>query len=79
MIATGGTGYETLTMLKKKVAHLDKALYVNMVSAPERIVVINKNFSTVTIITASQDSHLNDKKFIVPGLGNYGDRYFGTE
>ncbi len=60
-------------------AHLDKALYVSMVSAPEGIAVINKHFPTVTIITASQDTHLNDKKFIVPGLGDYGDRYFGTE
>ena len=79
MIATGGTGYETLTMLKDKNANLDKALYVSMVSAPEGIAVINKHFPTVTIITASQDTHLNDKKFIVPGLGDYGDRYFGTE
>ncbi len=79
MIATGGTGYETLKMLKRKGANLDKALYVSMVSAPEGIAVINKHFPTVTIITASQDTHLNDKKFIVPGLGDYGDRYFGTE
>ncbi len=79
MIATGGTGYETLTMLASKGTNLDKALYVSMVSAPEGIAIINKHFPKITVITASHDTHLNDKKFIVPGLGDYGDRYFGTE
>ncbi len=79
MIATGGTGYATLAMLKGKGAHLDKALYMSMVSAPEGIAVINHAFPHVQIITAATDTHLNDKKFIVPGLGDYGDRYFGTE
>ncbi len=79
MIATGGTGYETLKMLKSKNANMETLLYVSMVSAPEGIKVIKDAFAQTTIITASTDSHLNDKKFIVPGLGDFGDRYFGTE
>lgn len=79
MIATGGTGFETLTKLKNKGANIDKALYVSIISAPEGLAFIHKHFPKVRIITAAQDSHLNDKKFIVPGLGDYGDRYFGTE
>jgi uracil phosphoribosyltransferase len=79
MIATGGTGFETLTMLQKKGANLNTLLYANMVSAPEGIETIKNSFANITIITASVDSHLNDKKFIVPGLGDFGDRYFGTE
>lgn len=78
MIATGGTGYETLTMLKKLGAPLSDALYVSIISSPEGLSRINREFPTVTVITAACDSHLNDKKFIVPGLGDYGDRYFGT-
>lgn len=79
MIATGGTGQETLTMLKKKNANMGTLIYVSMVSAPEGIKVIKDAFNEITIITASVDDHLNDKKFIVPGLGDFGDRYFGTE
>ncbi|MEX0849250.1 MAG: uracil phosphoribosyltransferase [Candidatus Dependentiae bacterium] len=79
MIATGGTGFETLTMLQKKNANLDTLLYISMVSAPEGINKIKNSFANITIITTSTDSHLNDKKFIIPGLGDFGDRYFGTE
>lgn len=78
MIATGGTGYETLTMLEKLEANLSDAIYVSIISSPEGLSRLNQHFPTVTIITAACDSHLNDKKFIVPGLGDYGDRYFGT-
>lgn len=78
MIATGGTGYETLTMLEKLHANLTDALYVSIICAPEGTAHINQHFPDVTIITASCDSHLNDNMFIVPGLGDYGDRYFGT-
>ena len=35
-------------------------------------------FPDVKVVTAEVDSHLNEKKYIVPGLGDYGDRYFGT-
>lgn len=78
MIATGGTGHETLTMLDKLGANMTTALYVSIISCPEGLARLNKEFPTVKIITAACDSHLNDKKFIVPGLGDYGDRYFGT-
>ena len=78
MIATGGTGCETLTMLDKLGVDMKTALYVSIISSPEGLALLNKEFPTVTVITAACDSHLNDKKFIVPGLGDYGDRYFGT-
>ena len=79
MIATGGTGFETLTLLKKHNANLSTCIFANIISAPEGIKHIKCHFPDITIITAATDSHLNDKKFIVPGLGDFGDRYFGTE
>lgn len=78
MIATGGTGCETLTMLDKLGVDMKTALYVSIISSPEGLARLKQDFPTVTVITAACDSHLNDKKFIVPGLGDYGDRYFGT-
>ncbi len=79
MIATGGTGFETLTMLKETPANLSTLIFANIISAPEGIKHIKDHFPDITIISAVTDSHLNDKKFIVPGLGDFGDRYFGTE
>ena len=51
---------------------------VSVISAPEGIALINHKFPDVEIFTASVDQKLNDQKYIVPGLGDYGDRYFGT-
>lgn len=77
MLATGGSFDDTLTLLKDKGAK--QLTIVCIVSAPEGITRIQKNHPDVTIYTAAIDDHLNDRKFIVPGLGDFGDRYFGTE
>ena len=79
MIATGGTGLETLNKLKQHGMTQDKMLFVSIVCAPEGLAVIRAEFPDITIITAAIDDHLNKEKFIVPGLGDFGDRYFGTE
>jgi len=79
MIATGGTGIETIGFLKKEGIPEDKMLFVSIISAPEGINAITEKYPHVTIISAGKDKELNKKKFIVPGLGDFGDRYFGTE
>jgi hypothetical protein len=53
--------------------------FICIVAAPEGVERIQQKHNDVAIITAAIDDHLNDKKFIVPGLGDFGDRYFGTE
>lgn len=69
-------GLGTEHVLKEKEAkHIT---LVSIVSAPEGIKRIQKHHPDVRIFTAAVDDHLNDKKFIVPGLGDFGDRYFGT-
>ena len=76
MLATGGSFDDTVTLLKAKGAkHIT---IVSIVSAPEGIKRMQKRHPDVAIVTAAVDSHLNDRKFIVPGLGDFGDRYFGT-
>ena len=79
MIATGGTGIEILKKLKEHGVSQDQILFVSIVCAPEGLEAIRSEFPDIAIITVSVDDHLNDKKFIVPGLGDFGDRYFGTE
>lgn len=76
MLATGGSFDDTICALKEKGAkHIT---IVSIVSAPEGIRRIEKRHPNVHIYTAAVDHHLNFRKFIVPGLGDFGDRYFGT-
>lgn len=77
MLATDGSFDDTLTLLKKKGAK--QLIVVCVVAAPEGIKRVQKHHPEVPIITGAIDDHLNDKAYIVPGLGDFGDRYFGTE
>ena len=76
MLATGGSFDDSLTALKTKGAK--RLMVVCIVAAPEGIARLQKNHPDVPIITAAVDKRLNDRFFIVPGLGDFGDRYFGT-
>lgn len=77
MLATGGSIDDTLKALKTKEITAD--CVISIVSAPEGIARVVKNYPDISIFTAAIDKELNDKKYIVPGLGDYGDRYFGTD
>jgi uracil phosphoribosyltransferase len=79
MIATGGTGIETLTFLVQRGAQQKNIMYASIVSAPEGIELLRKEFPEINIICAVQDKGLTKDKFIIPGLGDFGDRFFGTE
>lgn len=76
MLATGGS---ILHLLKRVSAEKPKLIrVVSVIAAPEGIATVHKEFPDVEIFTAAIDDHLDGKKYIVPGLGDYGDRYFGT-
>jgi len=77
MLATGGSIEDTLRALSEKEITVD--CVISIVSAPEGIARVTKAYPDVLIFTAAIDKELNDKKYIVPGLGDYGDRYFGTD
>ncbi|MGA1464952.1 MAG: uracil phosphoribosyltransferase [Balneolaceae bacterium] len=76
MLATGGSADDAITFLKEKGAH--QIRFISLISAPEGLERIRKHHPEVSLITASIDEKLNDNAFIVPGLGDAGDRYFGT-
>lgn len=76
MLATGGSAHDALSYLEKQGAqHLR---FVSLICAPEGLQKLEREHPDVHIITAAIDEKLNDDAFIVPGLGDAGDRYFGT-
>jgi uracil phosphoribosyltransferase len=79
MLATGGTAIATIALLREQNVSDEQITFVCMVSAPEGIAALRSFAPQMHFITASEDEGLNNNKFIVPGLGDFGDRYFGTE
>ena len=77
MLATGGSADDALHFLKKNGAQ--DLRFISLICAPEGLQKLNKNHPDVHTITAAIDERLNDDAFIVPGLGDAGDRYFGTK
>lgn len=76
MLATGGTMNDTIAAAKHKGAHHITAICI--VCAPEGLSRIYANHPDVTVFTAAVDDCLDENKYIVPGLGDFGDRYFDT-
>jgi uracil phosphoribosyltransferase len=76
MLATGGSMVATIDMLKQAGARTVRALV--LVAAPEGIAAVERAHPDVHIYTASIDDHLNENGYIIPGLGDAGDRIFGT-
>lgn len=76
MLATGGSMVATIDMLKRKGCKDIRA--VVMVAAPEGVKLVNEKHPDVIIVSATLDSHLNENGYIIPGLGDAGDKIFGT-
>lgn len=77
MLATGGSARDAITMLKKRGCNNIRLMC--LVGVPEGVEVIKKNHPDVDIYLAALDEKLNENKYIVPGLGDAGDRIFGTK
>ena len=77
MLATGGSASAAIDFLKKRGAKHIKL--VNIIAAPEGVEYVKSHHPDVDIFVASVDEKLNEHKYIVPGLGDAGDRLFGTK
>ncbi|MBR0234994.1 MAG: uracil phosphoribosyltransferase [Clostridia bacterium] len=77
MLATGGSARDAITMLKKRGC--TNVRLMCLVGVPEGVEVIQKAHPDVDIYLAALDEKLNENKYIVPGLGDAGDRIFGTK
>ncbi|MBK9122859.1 MAG: uracil phosphoribosyltransferase [Chloroflexi bacterium] len=76
MLATGGTAVAAVTLLKN--AGITRIKYMGLIAAPEGVEALHSAHPDVKIHVGAVDSHLNERGFIVPGLGDAGDRQFGT-
>lgn len=76
MLATGGTAVQAIDRLRR--AGATNVTLVSVVAAPEGVRAVGNAHPQVDIVVASLDHGLNAKKYIVPGLGDFGDRLYGT-
>ncbi|NCB42545.1 MAG: uracil phosphoribosyltransferase [Clostridia bacterium] len=77
MLATGGSASAAIDFIKQRGGK--KIIFMCLIAAPEGIEVLQKAHPDVDIFIAAKDENLNDHAYIVPGLGDAGDRLFGTK
>ena len=77
MLATGGSAVAAIDFIKAR--HADNINFMCLIAAPEGIAMLQKAHPDVNIYIAAKDDHLNEHAYIVPGLGDAGDRLYGTK
>jgi uracil phosphoribosyltransferase len=79
MVATGNSAVHAVDVLKKRAVSNEQIMFMALVAAPEGVAVFQEAHPDVKLYVAALDSHLNDHAYIIPGLGDAGDRLFGTK
>lgn len=78
MLATGGSALMAIDVLVKRGVPQNRIIFLNLVAAPEGLEIFGRLYPQVQIVTGRIDSHLDEKSYIFPGLGDFGDRYYST-
>ena len=78
MIATGNSSHAAISLFLKKGILIQNMVFVSILSCPEGLKLLSQDFPNLKIITAQIDERLNSRGYIVPGLGDAGDRLFNT-
>lgn len=78
MLATGNSAVYTIKLLKDRNADMSQVRFMALLAAPEGVKTIEDQYPEVEVFVAALDERLNEKAYIVPGLGDAGDRVFGT-
>ncbi|KAG0147930.1 hypothetical protein CROQUDRAFT_655515 [Cronartium quercuum f. sp. fusiforme G11] len=76
MLATGGSAIKAIEVLIEHGVPEERIIFLNLVASPEGLLNVFEKYPTVKVISAWVDEGLNEKKYIIPGLGDFGDRYF---
>lgn len=79
MLATGNSAVHAVDVLRKRGVANDRIVFLALVAAPEGVTVFQAAHPNVKVYVASLDAHLNEDAYILPGLGDAGDRLFGTK
>lgn len=78
MLATGGSAIMAVEVLKSRGVPEERILFLNLIASPEGIKNFAEKVPRVRVVTAFVDQGMDERKYIVPGLGDFGDRYFTT-
>nr|PNR47882.1 hypothetical protein PHYPA_012355 [Physcomitrium patens] len=79
ILGTGNSAIQAILLLLQKGVPESHIIFLNLISAPEGIHAVCKKFPLLKIVTSEIDAGLNDEFRVVPGMGEFGDRYFGTD
>ncbi|WP_437972871.1 uracil phosphoribosyltransferase [Sorangium sp. So ce295] len=79
MLATGGTALAAIQVLLDRGVAEANIIFVNLIAVLEGIAAVTKRYPDVKIVTSSIEEGLNENAYMMPGIGDFGDRYFGTE
>jgi uridine kinase len=75
----GNSAVQAIRLLISKGVPESNIIFLNLISAPEGVNVVCKKFPRIKIVTSEIELGLNDEFRVVPGMGEFGDRYFGTD
>ncbi|MGW1521264.1 uracil phosphoribosyltransferase [Streptomyces sp. NPDC002287] len=78
MLATGGSANAAIEVLLDSGVREENIVFVNFLASPEGIEAVHAKHPHVKIVTSSIEQRLNENAFMIPGIGDFGDRYFGT-
>ena len=76
LLATGGSASMAIDVLAERGVKPERILFLNVLASPEGIQIFKEKYPAVKIITGMIDEGLDDKKYVVPGIGDFGDRYY---
>ncbi|KAL8112090.1 hypothetical protein AgCh_019697 [Apium graveolens] len=79
VLGTGNSANQAIELLIQKGVPESHIIFLNLISAPEGIHCVSKRFPTLKIVTSKIDVTLNEEFRVIPGMGEFGDRYFGTD
>ncbi|KAH7522846.1 hypothetical protein JRO89_XSUnG0097500 [Xanthoceras sorbifolium] len=79
VLATGNSANQAIELLIQKGVPESHIIFLNLISAPEGIHCVSKRFPSLKIVTSEIDVALNEEFRVIPGMGEFGDRYFGTD
>lgn len=79
ILGTGNSAVEAISLLIRKGVPESHIIFLNLISAPQGVHVVCRKFPRIKIVTSEIETGLNDDYRVVPGMGEFGDRYFGTD
>ncbi|KAJ0920661.1 putative transferase [Helianthus annuus] len=79
LFKSGNSAVQAIKLLIKKGVPEGNIIFLNLISAPQGVHVVCKEFPRIKIVTSEIETGLNEEFRVVPGMGEFGDRYFGTD